>query len=84
MTPTLAGFKKNEEFFYSNILHNRKNKTPKYKIRELVRTTDKRNIFSKGDATTLSSEFYSIPQVIDDAIPSYRISFYQRDITKRC
>ena len=49
---------------------------PKYKLNDLVRTADKRNIFSKFDTTNWSYNLYKITEVIDDTIPSYRINNY--------
>ena len=37
------------------------------------RTADKRNIFSKGDSTNWIDKLYTITEIIDDTIPSYRI-----------
>ena len=39
----------------------------------LVRTADKRNIFSKFDSTNWSYNLYKITEIINDTIPSYRI-----------
>ena len=39
------------------------------KLGDLVRTADKRNIFSKSDTTNWSNKLYTITEIIDDTIP---------------
>ena len=41
--------RKNENEVYNNLHDKRKKQKPKYKLGDLVRTADERNIFSKGD-----------------------------------
>ena len=73
LTPIQASLKENEGFVYQNLLDKRKKIKPKYKLNDLVRVLDKRNIFSKGDSTNFSYILYKITEVINDTIPSYRI-----------
>ena len=53
MTPIEASKRKNEEEVLYNLSDKRIKKEPKYKLGELVRTADKRNIFSKSDTNKL-------------------------------
>ena len=73
MTPIQASKKSNESKVYANLKDKRKKCKPKNKLGDLVRTADKRNIFSKGDSTNWSDKLYTITEIIDDTIPSYRI-----------
>ena len=72
MTPTQASKKENEDIVYLNLQDKRKKR--KYKLNDLVRTADKRNIFSKFDSTNWSYNSYKITEIIDDTIPSCRIN----------
>ena len=76
MSPIEASKKSNEDEVFFNLRDKRKKKQPKYKINDLVRTADKRNIFSKFDSTNWSYYLYKITEVIDDTIPSYRLENY--------
>ena len=49
--------------------------TPKFKLGQLVRTSDIKRIFSKGDSTNYSYKLYTITEVIHDTMPSYRIDY---------
>ena len=75
MTPTQASKKSNEPEVHSNLQDKRKKQKPKYKVGDLVRTADIKKIFSKGDSTNWSYKLYTITEVIDDTIPSYRINY---------
>ena len=75
MTPIQASKKSNESEVYTNLQDKRKKRKPKYNLGDLVRTADKRNIVSKGDSTNCSDKLYTITEIIDDTIPSYRIDF---------
>ena len=75
MTPIEASKRKNENEVYNNLQDKRKKQKPKYKLGDLVRTADKRNIFSKGDSTNWSNKLYTITEIIDDTIPSYKINY---------
>ena len=53
----------------------RKKRQPKYNLGDLVRTADIKRVFSKGDLTNWSNKLYTITEIIDDTIPSYRINY---------
>ena len=73
LTPIQASLKKNEGFVYKKLLDNRKKIKPKFQINDLVRTSDLRKTFSKGDTTNWSYKLYKITEIINDTIPSYHI-----------
>ena len=73
MTPNQASKKVNEKEVYSNPSDKRKKLNPKFNRGDLVRTSDIRKVFSKGDSTNYSCKLYTITEVIHDNIPSYRI-----------
>ena len=75
MTPIQASKKANEKTVYSNLQDKRKILNPKYKLGQLVRVSDIRRVFSKGDSTNYSYKLYTITEVIHDIIPSYRIDY---------
>ena len=76
MTPLDASKKINEDEVYFNLSDKRKKHKPKYSVGNLVRTANKRNIFSKFDSTNWSYNLYKITEVIDTTIPSYRLENY--------
>ena len=41
----------------------------------MVRTSDIKKVFSKGDSTNYSYKLYTITEVIHDTIPSYRLNY---------
>ena len=47
----------------------------KFELGQLVRTADKKRVFSKGDSTNYSYKLDTITEVIHDTIPSYRIDY---------
>ena len=65
--------KKNEGYVYKNLLDKRKKITPKFKIIDLVRTAALKRTISKGDTNKWSYKLYTITEVINDTIPSYKI-----------
>ena len=75
MTPIQTSKKVNEKLVYSNLQDKRKILNPKYKFGQLVRTADIKRVFSKGDSTNWSYKLYTITEVINDTIPSYRIDY---------
>ena len=75
MTPIQASKKSNEKLVYSNLQDKRRKTNPKYKLGQLVRTSDIRRVFSKGDSTNYSYKLYTITEIIHDTIPSYRIDY---------
>ena len=54
MMPIQASLKKNEGYVCKNFLGKRKKIKPKFQINDLVRTTDLRKMYSKGDTTNWS------------------------------
>ena len=75
MTLNQASKKANEKIVYNNLKDNRENQKPNYKLGDLVRTSDIRKVFSKGDSTNYSYKFYTIAEIIHHTIPSYRIDY---------
>ena len=75
MAPVQASKKSNEKIVYNNLKDNRVKQKPKYRLGQLVRTSDIKRIFSKGDSTNWSYKLYTITEVIHDIIPSYRIDY---------
>ena len=75
MTPILASKKSNQKSVYNNLRDNRKIQKPKFELGDLVRTSDIKKVFSKGDSTNYSYKLYTITEVIYDTIPSYRINY---------
>ena len=75
MTPIQASKKANQKEVYSNLQDKRKILNPKYELGQLVRTSDIRKVFSKGDSTNYSYEIYTITEIIHGTIPSYRINY---------
>ena len=73
LTPIQASLKKNEGFVYKNLLDKRKKVVPKFQINDLVRTTDLKRTFSKGDTTNWSYKVYKITEIINDTISIYHI-----------
>ena len=74
-TPNQAGKKSNERKVYSILKDNREVRKPKFKLGQLVRTTDIEKVFSKGDSTNYSYRLYTITEVKNNTIPSYRIDY---------
>ena len=72
MTPTQASLKKNEGYVYNTLLDKRKKIKPKFQVNNLVKTTELKRTFSKGDTTDWSYKLYKITETINDAIPSYK------------
>ena len=75
MTPIQASKKSNGKIVYNNLKDIREIQKPKFKLGQLVRTSDIRRVFSKGDSTNYSYKLYTITEVIHDTIPSYRIEY---------
>ena len=75
MTPNQASKKSNERKVYSNFQYRRDKQLPKYKLGQLVRTSDIRRVFSTDDSTNYSYKLYTITEIIHDTIPSYRIDY---------
>ena len=75
MTPIQASKKSNEKEVYSNLQDRRVKQQPKFKLGDLVRTSDIKRVFSKGDSTIYSYKLYTITEIIHDTIASYRLSY---------
>ena len=75
MTPAQASRKANEEEVFSNLHYMRQKEQPKFRLSQLVRTSDIGRVFSKGDNTNYSYKLYTITEVIHDTIPSNRINY---------
>ena len=75
MTPIRASKKSIEKLMFDNLQDKRQNQKPKFHLGQLVRTSDIRSVFSKGDSTNYSYKIYTITEVIHDTIPSYRIDY---------
>ena len=75
MTPTQASKKSNEKVVIDNLRDDREKQQPKYKLGQVFRTADIKRVFSKCDSTNYSYKLYTIPEVIHDTIPSYRIDY---------
>ena len=75
MTPIQASKKSNEKVVYNNLKDKREIPKPKFKLRELIRTSDIKRVSSKGDSTNYSYKLYTITEVIHDTIPSYRLNY---------
>ena len=74
LTPIQASLKKNERYVYKNLLDKRKKISPKFQIKDLVRTADLKKTFSKSDTTNWSYNLYKITEIVNDTIPSYKIN----------
>ena len=75
MTPVQASKKSNENLISNNLRDKIEFQKPKFKLCQKVRTSVIRKVFSIGDSTNYSYISYTIPEVIDDTIPSYRIEY---------
>ena len=67
-----ASLNRNEGYVYINLLDN-KRINPKFQGNDLVRTADLKKTFSKSDTTNWSYKIYKITDIVNDAIPSYKI-----------
>ena len=74
LTPIQASLKKNEWFVDKSLLDKRNKIKPKFQINDLVRTTDLKKTFSKGDTTNWSYKLYKITEIINDTKPTYKIN----------
>ena len=75
MSPNQASQKSNEKLVFSNLQDRRVKQQPKHELGHLVRASDIRRVFSKGDSTNYSYKLYKKTEVITDTIPSYRIDY---------
>ena len=75
MNPVQASKKSNEKVVYNNLEDKREIQKPKFKLGQLIRTSDIKRVFSEGDSTNCSYKLYTITEIIHDTIPSYRIDY---------
>ena len=76
MIPVQASRKVNEKEVYSNLQKNRRvTQQPKFIPGQLNRTAVIKKVISKGDSTSLSYKLYTMTEVINTLIPSYRIEY---------
>ena len=75
MTPIEASRSINEKEVYSNLQDRRVKQPPIFKLGDLVRTTDIKRVFSKGDSINWSYKLYTITELFYDTIPSHRIDY---------
>ena len=75
MTPNQAYKKSNERKVFSNLQDRRVRQKPKLKLGDLVRTSDIRKVFSKGDSRNYSYKLYTVTEIIHDTVPSYRLNY---------
>ena len=75
MTPIQASKKSNEKEVYSNLQDRRVKQQPKFKLGDVVRTSDIKRVFSKGDSTNSSYKLYTITEIVRDIIASKRLNY---------
>ena len=75
LTPIQASKKVNEKEVYSNLQDRRDKQQPKYKLGQLFRTANIKRTFSTRDSTNYSYKLYTITEIINNTIPSYRINY---------
>ena len=73
LTRIQAFLKLDDETGYHNLWDKRNRKKPKFKLGELVGTTDKKNIFSEDDKTKSAYRFCAVKDFISDKTPTYFI-----------
>ena len=75
MNPNDASKKPNNKEVYTNLRDDREKQTADFHLRQLLRTADFKNVFSKGDSTNWFYDLYTITEVIHDTFLSYRINY---------
>ena len=75
MTSIQASEKSNEKLLFDNLKDKREIQKPKFKLGQLVRTSDIRKVFSKGYSTNWSYKLDIFMEVIHDTISSYRLNY---------
>ena len=75
MTPIQTSKKVIEKEVYSKLQDRRirQKPKPKKKLGDYIGTADIKRVFSKGDSTDWNYKLYTLNQILDDTIPSYRI-----------
>ena len=74
-SPIQTSKKSNEKEIYSNFEDKREIGKPKYKLGDLVRNSDTRSTYSKGDSTNYGYILYKITEFIQDTVDSCFIDF---------
>ena len=74
LSPINASLKKNEGYVYKNLLDKRKIIKPKFQVKDLVRTANLKNTFTKSDLTNWSYKLYEFTEIVNDTLPSYKIN----------
>ena len=75
MTPNQAGTKIIDKIVFDNLPDRKVRRKPKFKLRDLVRTPDNKNVFGKGDSTSWSYKLNTITEVIHDTVPTYKNNY---------
>ena len=70
LTPIQVSLKKNEGFLYNNFLDKQKKIKAKFQRNNIVRTTDLKKTFSKGDTTNWFYNISKNTEIVNDTIPS--------------
>ena len=65
--------RKNENIVLPNLHDMREKHVSKIKLGRLIRTADKKTVFSKGDSTNWSFKLYTITEVTHDTTPSHQL-----------
>ena len=74
----------NEGYVHQNLLDKRKKIKPKFKLRDLVKTADKKNIFAKSDTLNWSDKLYKKTEIIEDQYQLITCIINLKDIMKHC
>ena len=75
MTTIQASKISNEKLVYSNLRDDGEIQTRNFKLGQLNRTADIKQVFSKGDSTNYSHKLYTLTQIIRDTVPSYQLDY---------
>ena len=76
MTQIHSSIKSDENEVYNSIRDKRKQRKPKSKVGDLVRTSILREIFCKGDVTSWRHDFYTKTKILDDTVPIYYLKSF--------
>ena len=71
-----------EKEVYSNLQNKRAKQKPKYKLGQLVRTTDIKKVFGKGDSTDWSYIFIQQQKSYTTQLPQIESTVCPKDITR--
>ena len=75
MTAIQARNQINEKVDYNKLIDNREVQKPKFKLRKILRASDFKKLFIRGDSTNCSYKICTKTEVSNDTIPSYRIDY---------